>query len=125
MEIIEREKSTIIFESALEVHKQLGLGLLESAYVTCLQFELLQRGLYVQREVPLPLVYKDVKLDCGYRMDLVVENTIIIETKSVEAIHPVHHAQVITYMKLLGVRLGLLINFNVTLLKNGFKRIAL
>jgi len=108
---------------SIEVHRVLGPGLLESAYEECLCFELAQYGLEFMRQVPLPVIYKGVKLDCGYRMDLVVENLVIVEIKAVEHIIPVHEAQILSYLKLAGKPPGLLINFHVSLLKNGLKRI--
>jgi len=115
----------IIIGCAIEVHKSLGPGLLESAYEECLCFELQQAGLKVERQKPVPVVYKDIKLDCGYRIDVLVENQIIIELKTVDTFNPVHEAQILTYMKFANKNLGLLINFNVTLLKNGLKRYKL
>jgi GxxExxY protein len=112
-----------ILKCGYKVHSGLGPGLLESAYEECLYFELNQEGLQVQKQKPLPLVYKDVKLDAGYRVDLIVENKVIIEIKSVEALTDIHTAQVLTYLKLSGCKVGLLINFNVTSLKNGIKRL--
>jgi GxxExxY protein len=108
---------------AIEVHRALGPGLLESAYEECLCFELSQNGLNIERQVPLPVVYKGVKLDCGYRMDLVVESLVIIEIKAITNILPVHEAQVLSYLKLDNKPLGLLLNFHVSVLKNGIKRI--
>ncbi len=112
-----------IIGCAIKVHKVLGPGLLESAYEACLCFELRKQGLYVEKEKPLPLVYEEVKLDCGYRIDLLVEREIVIEVKSVDALANIHLAQVLTYLKLSNNRLGLLINFNVVLLKDGIKRV--
>ncbi len=111
-----------IIGSAIEIHRQLGPGLLESAYQECLYYELKQAGLKVEKEKPMPVVYKEVKLNHGYRIDLLVENRIVIELKTVEAFTDVHTAQVLTYMKLGNYKLGLLINFHVSLLKNGIKR---
>ena len=111
-----------IIGCAIEVHKALGPGLLESAYEECLVFELNKAGLLTARQVAVPLVYKEVKLDCGYRIDILVENVVVIELKTVDAFAPVHEAQILTYMKIANKSLGLLINFNVTLLKNGIKR---
>ncbi len=111
-----------IIGAAMEVHRALGPGLLESACEACLVYELAQRGLKVEQQKPIPLVYKSVRLDCGYRLDLLVENTIIIEIKAVEELHPIHEAQLISYLKLSGFRVGLLINFNVRLLKDGIRR---
>ncbi len=116
--------SKVIFDAALKIHQVSGLGLLESAYEECLHYELVQAGLLVEKQKPLPLVYEAIKLEAGYRVDLMVEKKVIIEVKAVEAITDVHLAQVLTYLKLSGCKLGLLINFNVTLLKNGIRRIA-
>jgi GxxExxY protein len=111
-----------IIGCAIEKHKVLGPGLLESAYEECLFFELQKAGLYVERQKPVPVVYKEIKLECGYRIDLLVENVVVVELKTVDAYNPVHEAQVLTYMKFSNKQIGLLINFNVTLLKNGLKR---
>jgi GxxExxY protein len=111
-----------IIGAAIEVHRLLGPGLLESAYEECLWKELQLRHLSVERQKPIPLLYKDVKLECGYRIDLLVESQIILELKSIEALAPIHEAVILTYLRLSGCRLGLLINFNVTVLKNGIKR---
>ncbi len=111
-----------IIGCAIEVHKHLGPGLLESAYEECLVYELQNTGLNVVRQRPVPVIYKDIHLDYGYRIDLLVENTVIIELKAVELISPVHEAQILTYMKFAHKSIGLLINFNVALLKNGLKR---
>ena len=109
---------------AIKVPKALGPGLLESAYQACLYYELVKSGLSVEKEKPLPLVYEEVKLDCGYRMDLFIERRIIVEVKSVDALTDIHLAQVLTYLKLNNNRFGLLINFNVLKLKDGIKRIV-
>ena len=119
------EISGIILNSAIEVHRELGPGLLESVYEICLIKELDKKGLNVRSQVSLPVYYKGEKLDTNFRIDLFVENEIIIELKTVNKILPVHKAQVITYLKLANKKLGLLINFNEALLKNGFKRIIL
>ena len=111
-----------IIGAAIEVHRLLGPGLLESAYEECLCHELTLRKLGVQRQVPVPVVYKEVKLECGYRLDLVVERKVILELKSIEASSPVHEAIMLTYLRLSGYRIGLLINFNVTILKDGIRR---
>lgn len=111
-----------IIRCAIEVHKQLGPGLLESAYQECLYYELQQAGLTVVKEKSLPIVYKELKLDHGYRIDLLVEDKIVVELKTVDAFINVHYAQILTYLRLGGYELGLLINFNVQLLKNGIKR---
>ncbi len=110
---------------AIEVHRGLGPGLLESAYEECLCFELSQNEIPFRRQVPLPVVYKDVKLNCGYRMDIVVNDELILELKTVEKIMPVHEAQILTYLKLSGLHTALLLNFNVAVLKEGIKRIVL
>lgn len=111
-----------IIGCAIEVHRHLGPGLLESAYEECLFFELQNVGLKAERQVAVPVIYKEIKLECGYRIDLLVENQVVIELKVVDAFNPVHEAQILTYMKFADKPIGLLINFNVTLLKNGIKR---
>jgi len=120
----ENEISKIVFDCALKVHKALGPGLLESAYEECLCYELKKYKLYVEKQKPLPLIYENVKLDVGYRIDILINQKVIIEIKSVEAINDVHLAQVLTYLKLSDCKLGMLINFNVLLIKNGIRRIA-
>jgi GxxExxY protein len=117
--------TNIIISAAIEVHRKLGPGLLESTYAHCLMYELELRGLSVKCQVPLPLVYKGVRLDVGYRLDLLVNDTVVIEIKSVEALTDVHKAQVLTYLKLSGCEIGLLINFNTVLLKDGIKRLRI
>ncbi len=119
------EITSQIIGSAIEVHKQLGPGLLESAYEACLAYELIERGLKVEQQKPLPVQYKDVKLDAGYRLDLLVEDIVVVELKAVEKVLPIHEAQILSYLKLSGLKVGLLINFNVKLLKNGIKRFSL
>ena len=114
-----------IIGGAIAVHRALGPGLLESAYEACLGFELVDRGLTVERQKALPVKYRSVNLDCGYRIDLLVERIIIIELKAVEKIDPIHKAQLLSYLKLSGCKLGLLINFNVRMLKYGIHRIVL
>lgn len=111
-----------IIGCAIEVHKNLGPGLLESAYEECLFYELQQSGFHVKKQVPLPLVYKNIKLDAGYRIDLLVDNKVIVEIKSIDAIAEIHKAQLMTYMKLADIKIGLLLNFNVTRLKDGIIR---
>ena len=120
----ENELSRIVFDCALKVHQSLGPGLLESAYEECLFYELRKIGLNVEKQKPLPLIYEEVKLYVGYRIDIIVENKLIIEIKSVEALNDVHFAQLLTYLKLTNCKLGLLINFNVSLIKNGVKRVV-
>ena len=113
-----------IIGCAIAVHRALGPGLLESAYEECVCFELNQAGIKFERQVPLPVAYKSVKLDCGYRMDVVVDSSVILEIKAVERIIPVHEAQLLSYLKLHNKRVGLLMNFHVPVLKNGLKRIV-
>ncbi len=113
-----------IIGAAIAVHRELGPGLLESAYEACLAYELTQRGLRVEQQKPLPVVYRDVHLECGYRLDLVVEDIVIVELKSVEKLTPVHQAQVLSYLRLANCPVGLLINFNVKVLINGVHRLA-
>ena len=120
----EDEIAKIVFESALKVHKALGPGLLESAYEECLFYELKKQSLKVEKQKALPLIYEEVKLDIGYRLDILVENKLILEIKSVDCLNEVHFAQLLTYLKLTNCKLGLLINFNVVLIKNGIKRVA-
>ena len=108
--------------AAIEVHKHLGPGLLESAYEQCPCHELVQRGLDFERQVSLPVVYKNVSLDCGYRLDIVVQDQVVLELKSVEQIDGVHEAQLLTYLRLSGKKVGLLLNFNVELMKDGITR---
>lgn len=114
-----------VIGSAIEVHRHLGPGLLESAYEECLCYELRQRNLSFQRQVPLYLAYKAVRLECAYRLDLVVEGSLIIELKTVERLLPIHDAQMLTYLKLSNIRTGLLLNFNTAVLKNGIRRLVL
>jgi GxxExxY protein len=120
----ENEISKIIVDCALKVHRNLGPGLLESAYEECLFYELGKRNLKVEKQKPLPLIYEEVKLNVGYRIDLLVEHKVIIELKSVESLTDVHLAQVLTYLKLSECKLGLLINFNVALIKHGIRRVV-
>ena len=121
--LTENELSKIVFNCALKVHQNLGPGLLESAYEECLFYELNKTGLEIQKQKALPLVYEEVKLDIGYRIDIIIENKLILEIKSVEALNDIHFAQLLTYLKLTNCKLGLLINFNVKLLKNGVQRV--
>jgi GxxExxY protein len=119
------ELSNRVIGCAIEVHRALGPGLLESTYEQCLAYELRQAGVDFKLQHPLPVHYKGVKLDCGYRVDVLVQNQLILELKSVNAVLGIHHAQLLTYMKLANIRTGLLINFNVAQLKNGIKRFVL
>jgi GxxExxY protein len=119
----ENEISGLIIGAAIDVHKVLGPGLLESAYKECLYYKLFKSGLNVIKEKPMPLIFEEVILECGYRIDLLVENKVVIEVKSVEALNDIHLAQTLTYMKLGDYKLGLLMNFNVLKLKDGIKRV--
>ena len=116
------ELTRIIIGAGIEVHKQLGPGMLESAYEECMNYELVSGGLLVVRQKPVPVIYKEVKLECGYRIDLLVNDLVVVELKSVDAIAPIHEAQILTYMRFSCKNIGLLINFNVTVLKNGIRR---
>jgi GxxExxY protein len=121
--ISEEEISKIVFECALRVHKVLGPGLLESAYEECLFYELKKTNLKVEKQKPLPLIYEEVNLEIGYRIDIIVDDKFIVEVKSVDSLNDVHLAQLLTYLKLSECKLGLLINFNVKLLKDGVRRV--
>jgi len=114
-----------IVDAGFQVHKTLGPGLLESAYEECLAHELTQRGLVVRRQVAMPIAYKGVKLDAGYRLDLLVDSSIVVEVKAIESLLPIHQAQLMTYLRLSGCRLGFLMNFNVQMFKTGVRRIAI
>jgi len=120
--LIEEQITEAIIGAAIEVHRHLGPGLLESAYEECLCHELHLRDLNFQRQVELPVEHKGIKLDCGYRLDVLVEDTVVVELKSMEQILPIHQAQLLTYLRLAGKKVGLLINFNVAVLKNGIVR---
>jgi len=120
----ENDISKLIFESGLKVHKNLGPGLLENAYEECLFYEISKLGIRIEKQKALPLIYEEVKLESGYRIDLIVENKVIVEIKAVEALHDIHMAQILTYLKLSNCKLGLLINFNTVLFKNGVKRVV-
>ena len=121
----DNELTHAIIGAAIEVHRELGPGLLESAYEECLARELTVRGLRFERQKAVPVVYKEVKLECGYRMDILVEDRIVLELKSIESLAPVHEATILTYLRLSGRSLGLLINFNVPMLKEGIRRYKL
>ena len=120
----ENEISKLLVNAAFKIHQNLGPGLLESAYEECLFYELNKTGLYIQKQKPLPLIYEGIKLEIGYRVDILIENKVIAEVKAVEALNDIHFAQVLTYLKLSNCKLGMLINFNVSLIKNGIKRIV-
>ena len=126
--VVERERLNGITEgiigAAIEVHRALGPGLLESAYESCLAFELAEQGFKVERQKALPVLYKGVKIDCGYRLDLLVEESVIVEIKAVAALAPIHKAQLLSYLRLSSCRVGLLINFNVEVLRDGIKRLV-
>ncbi len=125
MELLFKDLTGKIIDCAVAVHKELGPGLLESAYEECLFFELNSIGLDVVRQLPMPLIYKGHRMDIGYRIDLLVEEKVIIEVKAIDSINPVHQAQIMTYLKLSGCRIGLLINFNVDYLKDGIRRLII
>jgi GxxExxY protein len=120
----ENELSNVVIGEAIDVHSRLGPGLLESVYEECLVYKLIKAGLMVEKQKAIPLVFEEVKLECGFRCDILVENKLIIEVKAVEALSDVHLAQVLTYLKLTDVRLGLLMNFNVLRLKEGIRRVV-
>jgi GxxExxY protein len=120
--LLYEEITNAIIAAAIEVHRALGPGLLESAYEECLCHELKLRGLSFLRQVPLPVVYKGVRLECGYRIDLVVEGKVVLELKAIDKLEPIYEAQLLTYLRLSGIRVGLLMNFNVPVLKEGLVR---
>lgn len=120
----ENSLSYLVINRAIKVYRSLGPGSLESSYKECLAYELARSGLFVEKEKPLPLVYEAVKLECGYRVDLLINGKLIIETKAVDVLNDVHLAQVLTYLKLSGCRLGLLLNFNFSQMKNGIRRVV-
>ena len=113
-----------IIGAAITVHRELGPGLLESAYEACLAFELVDRGLFVEKQKELPVVYRGFQVDCGFRLDLLVEGKVVVELKAVEKLHPIHEAQLLSYLKLSGCKVGLLLNFNVRMLRDGLKRMV-
>ena len=114
----------VILDEAFYIHKSIGPGMLESVYQTCLAYRLRERGLFVETEKPVPVIFEEIKLECGYRADLVVERRIIVETKSIEVIAPIHVAQLLTQLRFLNLRFGLLLNFNTVYLKEGIKRVV-
>ncbi len=120
----ENEIAAIIVDAALKIHKALGPGLLESVYQATLSFELQKRGLSIKQQVPLPVYYEEVKLELGFRVDLIADDKVVIEIKSVESLNPVHRKQLETYLRLMNLRLGLLMNFNVELIKHGIQRVV-
>ncbi|HMJ47541.1 MAG TPA: GxxExxY protein [Ferruginibacter sp.] len=120
----ENQIATIVLDEAIHIHKSIGPGLLESSYQHCLKYRLLKKNLNVRIEVPVPLVFEDVKLECGYRADLVIDNKVVIEVKSIDAIAPIHLAQTLTYLRLLKLKLGIVLNFNSVLMKDGIKRVV-
>ncbi len=120
----ENEITEKIIGCAIKVHKKLGPGLLESAYEECVAYEILKSGLTIERQKALPLIYEEIKMECGYRLDLLVENKVVVEVKSVEAINDIYLAQLLTYLRVSNTKVGLLINFNMILLKDGIKRVV-
>lgn len=122
-EVLNKITETII-SAAINVHRALGPGLLESAYEACMVYDLLKTGLKVEQQKPLPIIYRGVKLNCGYRLDLLIDSKVIVEIKSMEKVLPIHEAQLLSYLKISGHKVGLLINFNVKALKDGIKRIV-
>lgn len=120
----ENEIAKIILDKSFEIHRALGPGLLESVYEKALEYELIQAGIFVVSQVPVPLIYKEIKFEAGFRLDLLVEHKVIVEVKAIESLAPVHFAQTLTYLKLSEKKLGLLLNFNVKYLKDGIHRIA-
>ncbi len=120
----ENEISKIIVNTAFKIHNQYGPGLFESVYEELLTYELAREGLNIRNQIPIPLIHETIRLDAGFRADIIVENKVLIEVKSIEAIAPVHQKQVLTYLRLADIRLGLLINFNVALIKDGIQRIV-
>lgn len=121
----ENELAHKVIGTALEIHTELGPGLLERAYEECLFYKICKSGFWAEKQKPMPLIYEDVKLPCGYRVDILVENKLVVEVKAVEAIHKVFVAQTLTYLKLGGYKLGIIINFNEVLLKHGIRRVIL
>ena len=121
----ENELSSIVIREAIEIHKALGPGLLEKVYVECLYYRLIRLGLRVVKEQPIPVVFEEVRMDCGHRADLIVESKLVVEAKSIDAVADIHLARTLTYLKFAKCKLGLIINFNVTFLKNGIKRVVL
>ena len=119
------EISGSVVDAAFQVHETLGPGLLESVYEQCLEYELTNRGLDIKRQVQVPLRYKDLEFDCGFRIDLLVNDAVVVELKAVDVVLPIHRAQILTYLKITGHRVGLLINFNQTMIKNGIQRLVL
>lgn len=125
MALSENQIGTHILDAAFTVHKNLGPGLLESIYQACLQYELQAKNIHIEFQVPMPVINKDTKMECGFRPDLIVEKKVIVEIKSIEQFHEIHMAQIMTYLKLSGCKLGYLINFNVLFLKMGIKRVIM
>ncbi|MBX9783651.1 MAG: GxxExxY protein [Chitinophagaceae bacterium] len=121
--MIEEEIIKIVLDEAFYIHKTIGPGMLEKVYQTCLAYRLRKRGIFVEEEKPVPVVFEEIKMECGYRADIVVESKVIVETKSIDAIADIHTAQILTHLRFLNLRHGLLLNFNVVLLKNGIKRV--
>ena len=120
----ENEISKILVEEAIYIHKSIGPGMLESAYVHCLAYRLIKRDLKINTQVAVPLIFEEVKLECGYRADLVIENKVVIEVKSIEEIGPIHLAKTLTYLRFLNLKLGIVLNFNSVLMKDGIRRVV-
>lgn len=120
----ENELSGMVVEEAIYIHRSVGPGMLESVYAQCLDYRLAKRGLNIKTEVPVPLIFEEVKLECGYRADLVIERKVVIEIKSIEMITPIHLAQTLTYLRFLHVKLGMVLNFNAVLMKDGIRRVV-
>lgn len=120
--MLHAELTESILGAAIDVHHRLGPGLLESAYEACLAYELTRRGISISRQVEIPLLYKEIRIDCGYRIDMLIDERVVVELKSVDRLLPIHEAQLLTYLRLSGIRVGLLINFNVPRLKDGILR---
>ena len=119
----EEEIIKVVLDEAFHIHKTIGPGMLENVYKTCLAYRLRKRGLYVETEKPVPVIFEEVRMNCGYRADIVVENKVIVDTKTIDVIGPLQTAQVLTHLRFLGLRYGLVLNFNVLLLKDGIKRV--
>ena len=119
----QEEIITLVLDEAFYIHKSIGPGLLENVYKNCLAYRLRQRGLFVETEKPIPVIFEGTKMECGYRADIVIERTILVDTKSIEAIGPLQIAQVLTYLRFLNIKYGLILNFNTQLMKNGIKRV--
>ena len=121
--MLQEELIKMIIEESIYIHKTIGPGMLESVYKTCLAYRLMKRGLFIETEKPVPVFFEEIKMECGYRADIVVEKSVVVDTKSVDSIGPLHIAQILTYLRFLNHRYGLILNFNVLLMKDGIKRV--